>query len=369
MKVAVKFSPPMDYKGGSRRTFATNLIKSLYEKNQDISLFTQSSALFSDIHGLSIHHAENPFFQKSSFKKITSWLHQQANFENELLKHHIDVLYCPYNPEALYNTRKIPQIITVHDLIPVIWKDDFKITSTLWKYIYIPTINNATAVITVSENTKKDILNFCNISSDKVFVVPNGFSAFEDSQETAVTSVVKPYILCVCSVHYPHKNLIKLIESYHSISSSFPHKLVIVGRTVPRFTPEIKSKISVLGLSEKIVLLENLSNKELAGIYKNADLFVYPSIYEGFGIPPLEAMFHGTPVVASNATSMPEVCGDAVLYFNPQSVESIAEGITKSLSNFELRQKLILAGRERLKKFSWEKTAAGILEVCQMVCK
>lgn len=366
MKLAVKFSPSNKYQGGSGRTFASNLIQSLHKQHTNLKLFTESSDLFSDIEGLSLHHAENPFLQKSSTRKITSWLYQQAFFEHKLVRNNIDVLYCPYNHEALFSTQKIPQIITVHDLIPLIWQDDFKITANLWKYLYIPTIRNAKAVITVSENTKQDILKFCQISADKVFVVSNGFSAFTDFSDSGSSCIDNPYILYVCSTHYPYKNLLKLFEAYHTIHLKFPHKFVIVGKSVPRFSPQIKSKIAELGLEQKILLLENLSNSELTGLYKGADLFVYPSMYEGFGIPPLEAMFHGIPVVAAKAASIPEVCGQAALYIQPDSVGSIADGITKALTDSELRQKLQLAGREQVKKFSWEQTANKILEVCQM---
>jgi glycosyltransferase involved in cell wall biosynthesis len=171
--------------------------------------------------------------------------------------------------------------------------------------------------------------------------------------------------LYVSSNHYPYKNLIKLFEAYRSLHLHY--KLVVVGKTVPRFTPAVHAKISELGLGEKIVLLENLTSEKMLSIYKFADLFVYPSLYEGFGIPPLEAMFHNIPVVASETSSIPEVCGDAAVYINPHSVESIANGITKGLNDNDLRQKLQVLGQQRVSMFSWEKTAKGILEGCQIV--
>lgn len=366
MKIAVKFSPPNNYKGGSANTFSSFLIKSLNEQHKNIHLFTENPSLFSNIEGLSTYSAQNPLLKKSSLRKITSWIYQQLSFENELVKEGIDVLYCPYNYEALLHTRKIPQVITVHDLIPLMWQDDFKTTSTLWKYVYIPTIKNAKAIITVSENTKQDILNFCNISHEKVFVVYNGYSRLNDSYDKSNQSIVQtPYILYVSSSHYPYKNLIRLLEAYYDISQKYPHRLVIVGKSNSRFTPHIKTTISDLNLSKKIFLLENLSDIELSRVYQGADLFVYPSLYEGFGIPPLEAMSYDVPVIASNAASIPEVCGDAALYVEPKSIKNIVNAIDKGLNDIELRQMLILAGRERVKKFSWEKTANGILEVCK----
>ncbi|BBD57414.1 group 1 glycosyl transferase [Nostoc sp. HK-01] len=366
MRLGIKFSPPTKIKSGSAYTFATNLIPILYKQNPDLKIFTASPQVFSELEGLFINYTENPFWQSSPTKKIASWLYQQVTLEHQLIQEKVDTLYCPFNYESLLWTRKIPQVITVHDLIPLMWQEDFKATSTLWKYLYIPAIKNAKAIITESENTKRDILKFCNISHEKIFVIPIGFT-FKEIKSEDCSYKQEPYILYVCSTHYPYKNLPKLFTAYQAIHHNIPHKLVIVGKSIARFTPQIKAQISELGLSEKIVLRENLSDTELAIIYKNADLFVYPSLYEGFGIPPLEAMSYGVPVIASGVASIPEVCGDAAFYIEPHSVESIADGIVKGLTDSDLRQKLKIAGQERVKLFNWETSAEKILEVCQIV--
>jgi glycosyltransferase involved in cell wall biosynthesis len=111
-------------------------------------------------------------------------------------------------------------------------------------------------------------------------------------------------------------------------------------------------------------MMENLSNSTIANLYKYAALFVYPSLYEGFGIPPLEAMSYGIPVIASNKSSIPEVCGDAAHYFDPTSVDSIAEAILFGLSNRDLRTRLINSGFERLNYFRWDRTASMIIDIC-----
>ena len=365
MKLGIKFSP---LQHGSQSTFASNLIQALYNNHSDVELFTENSQLFSQIKGITIHHAENPFLKTGFLRKVRVWCRQQLSLEHDLIKKGIDILYCPYNSEALVKTSKIPQVITVHDLIPLMWQDDFQVTSQLWKYIYLPMIHKCRLIITVSENTKKDILRFCNISPDKVRVVYNGFSKFSshESKVNYFNYIGEPYILYVSSSHYPYKNLIKLFEAYSSIHLHLHHKLVVVGKTVPRFTPAVYAKVSELGLGEKIVLLEKLTDQKLSSIYKFADLFVYPSLYEGFGIPPLEAMFYNVPVVASEASSIPEVCGEAAIYINPDSVESIANGIIMALNDNNLKQKLQALGKQRASMFSWEKTAKGILESCQM---
>lgn len=368
MKIAIKFSPS-GYSGGSANTFALHLVKAIHQESKDIELFAQIPEVFSNVAGLSIEKTSNPFLQETLFKKITTWIYQQWSFESTLLKRSCDVLYCPYNNEALFHTRKIPQIITVHDLIPLLYPEDFKITSALWKYVHIPAIQNARAVITVSYSTKRDLLRFCNITEDKIFVVPIGFSNLTQysDEDSSVLPFEDPYILYVCSSQYPYKNLERLFEAYKTLSKSFPHKLVIVGKPVPRFTSNLNNFIVELNLQDKITFLSDLSNADLATIYRKADLFVYPSLYEGFGIPPLEAMACNVPVVASNASSIPEVCGDAALYIDPYSVEDLVSGMTRGLVDLSLREKLVIAGNDRVKLFKWEKTAQGVLEVCKKV--
>jgi len=225
----------------------------------------------------------------------------------------------------------------------------------------------ADLILCVSENTKKDILRFCDIPPNRVFVVPNGFSCKVEDLGGCSENKYGKYILYVSSSHYPYKNLSLLFDAYKNISSRFPHRLIIVGKSVPRFSYSVERKIADLGLSDKVILLENLMDHEMASLYRHADLFVYPSLYEGFGIPPLEAMAFCVPVVASNAASIPEVCGKAALYINPQNVDSITEGMYKGLTDRDLRQRLVTEGLERTKLFSWEKTAQAIITVCQNV--
>ncbi len=148
--------------------------------------------------------------------------------------------------------------------------------------------------------------------------------------------LVSPYILYVGN-DYPHKNLERLKLAH--------------------------AKLKERGLNYELILITTfVSEQELDNLYKNASLFVFPSLYEGFGLPPLEAMKRGVPVVSSNTSCIPEILGDAVLYFNPLNVDDMAERIKNTLINRELREELIKKGLERIKKYDWQKMAQETLE-------
>lgn len=204
--------------------------------------------------------------------------------------------------------------------------------------------------------------------SKPVYVVYNGvdhnkFRPLEASQIKAVKQKynLHSYILCLASEIRPNKNLHRLIEAYgHFGLSDFD--LVVVGNL---------KNLGKQHLAERLIKLQNCNRvhflgyvpDELPGLYCGAEVFVFPSLYEGFGMPPLEAMACGCPVVVSNTSSLPEVCGEAAYYVNPYEIESIAEGIRTVVSDSDLKRSLRQKGVERAKMFTWEKTVREILNV------
>lgn len=362
MKIAIRFSPPTDYRGGSQYTYASNLIGALYNLHKEIVLFTSSRQVFESIEGLSLHTISQAS-NKLDPKWIVSWFYHQLTIGRSLTREKCDVLFCPSQFESVLFPI-IPQVIIVNDLIPLIYPEYFK-TSILYRFPFKIAAKNAKVIVAISENTKKDIMRLYNIPAEKVFVVHIGYAKTDNILENNTQNPYGEYILNVPSNHYPHKNLLGLIEAYHRISLFSSHKLIIVGKTSPRFSNQIVAKIAQLGLSKRIMMLNNLTDEELAKIYQNADLFVYPSLYEGFGMPPLEAMSYGVPVIASSAASIPEACGDAAYYINPYCTDSLVDAIIKVLTDGKLRQELVGKGLERIKLFSWRKTAEGILHACQ----
>ena len=164
----------------------------------------------------------------------------------------------------------------------------------------------------------------------------------------------------------PYKNLERSLEAFALLNLK-EYKFVIGGKKDPRFFPRVRKKVDALSLKDRVVFLDYVPEENLPHLYSEAAAFVFPSLYEGFGLPPLEAMACGCPVVVSNTASLPEVCGNAAYYVDPYDVENIAEGIYKVIMNQTLRQNLIKKGLERAKFFSWEKSAEEHLKVFREV--
>lgn len=228
-------------------------------------------------------------------------------------------------------------------------------------------IKKTDVIITISKYVEREAREILNIRDGRVVTIHLGYNNIFKAigNEKAETRPSEDYILFVGSIE-PRKNLIRLLNAYlllpEYIRKGF--KLLLAGfkgwenKEIVELLGKLKGRVSYLGY---------VNNEELANLYRDASCFVYPSLYEGFGLPPLEAMACGCPVIISNVASLPEVCGDAGYYVDPYDVESIAEGICKALTDESLRQSLIRKGLERAKLFSWEKAAKEHLKVFEEV--
>ncbi len=269
------------------------------------------------------------------------------------------------------------EIITIHDLTPLRMKDFFKpgLRSGLALWIQSILAKRMKAVITDSEHSKSDIIEFLSIPQEKIYVIPLGVDKeFKPATIQKIKSVQKTYslpekyLLYVGDVN-PNKNLQVLLK----VVAKLKVNLVIVSRAFEKeLLPEIvnlRKIISELGINNLVKVLPSVQMDpvdDLAAIYSGALIYVQPSLYEGFGLPVLEAMACGVPVVSSNASSLPEVTGDAALLVKPTEI-GLAEGIKKLLSDDVLRKKMIKNGLTRAKKFDWEKTASLTLKVYEKV--
>lgn len=279
----------------------------------------------------------------------------------------LSLLYTPV-PEGIL-CPYFNQIVTVHDIIPFLYPKIHPKMKYYYRFVLPWLLKFAKAIICVSENTKKDIINAYSLKGNNIYVIYEGCKLKELSiKKNEIIKKrynIKKYILYVGDMR-PYKNLERTLEAFSRIQIKDLY-FVIGGKKDPRFYPEIEKKAKSLSLCDRVIFTDYIKEEELSLFYKEADLFIFPSLYEGFGLPPLEAMACGCPVVVSNAASLPEVCGDAAYYVNPYSVDSIAEGIYKVLTDEDLRQSLIQKGLERVKLFSWEKTAEQTLEVFEKV--
>jgi glycosyltransferase involved in cell wall biosynthesis len=232
----------------------------------------------------------------------------------------------------------------------------------------------ADAIIVISEHTKQDVMKLLGVPEGKIHVVLCAAAArFRPLPSMELNRVLSKYnleageyLLCVGNVE-PRKNLVRLVESYDLLRRSVGrlHPMVIAGGQ-GWHNSLIYKKVEELGLQQAVKFLGYVPDDDLPPLLNGALLFVYPSLYEGFGLPPLEAMACGTPVVASNNSSLPEVVGDAALTVDPHDVEGIAKAM-EQLLNEELRNEMRTRGLARAKLFSWERTARETLKVYEEV--
>ncbi len=230
-------------------------------------------------------------------------------------------------------------------------------------------------ILTVSEASKRDILHFFNVPPEKIVVVYNAIDDHfrETPPEDDVARVRERYQLDHQFVLYvgnikPHKNLVRLIEAFAELRrGDFEEvKLLIIGDEISKL-PALRRAVHRHKLHKHVRFLGYVSDHTLAILYRLAAVFVFPSLYEGFGLPPLEAMASGTPVITSNVSSLPEVAGDAAVLVDPYDVDSIVDGLRRILGNPALAADLRRKGLERSREFSWERSVEKTRQVYQEV--
>jgi glycosyltransferase involved in cell wall biosynthesis len=264
-------------------------------------------------------------------------------------------------------------VVTIHDCIHLMFPQYLpsKLAYVYAKASMWSATRKADRILTVSEASKRDILRFFDVKPEKVAVIHNAiderFLAPADATRMDLVrqryQLDHPFILYVGNIK-PHKNVERLIDAFGRARTAGPDglKLVIIGDELSRY-PALRQAVHRHKLDKQVRFLGFQPQETLAAFYRLARAFVFPSLYEGFGLPPLEAMACGCPVVASRAASLPEVCGDAAYYIDPMDVHSIAEGMYKVLVDDELRHSLTEKGGERAKLFTWERTAQQTLKV------
>jgi glycosyltransferase involved in cell wall biosynthesis len=261
-------------------------------------------------------------------------------------------------------------LVTVHDLkqfkLPESSGKLGWVKRTYTKRLIARSVRVADHVITVSENTKSDIVDVFGISPETVSVVPlgPGGGRMADPGDPPVSP---PYVCFVGTVR-PHKNVDMLIQSYQQYRRTGGSNvgLVVAGTTRSNYQTELEATIDDEYRND-IHFLGHVDDETVARLYAHASAFVFPSLYEGFGLPPLEAMGYGTPVIASNRASIPEVVGDAGEYFDPTSVDDLAVKLRAVLEDDSLRERLRNRGDERYEQFSWERTARETLEIYRQI--
>lgn len=247
------------------------------------------------------------------------------------------------------------QIVTHHD---VTYKRYPKSFSRKFKMLYgilVPLmLRNSHRLLTVSEFSKREINEVYGVSEKKISIIYNAVSG--DFAHSESSEKKEAYLLAVSSPNY-HKNFHGMIEAFLKIKG--PNcKLKVIGKASTSFA--VQDYTQLLKETGNIEFLGRVEDEQLVKLYQNALAFVFPSFYEGFGIPPLEAQACGCPVISSNTASMPEVLADSVVYFSPEDTDMMAEVMMKIISDEDLRSDLIMAGQENVKRFSWDTSATKI---------
>lgn len=274
-----------------------------------------------------------------------------------------DIIHESYYSDSPMIKSTCPRVITVHDMIHERFENEFQNDNTI--ALKKKSLSRADHIIAISNNTKKDLIEFYNIDKNKITTIYHGpTSNFNEikSVNKKMSPYKTPYLLYV-GHRSGYKNFNSLIKAI-GLSDKIKKSINVVAFGGAPFDKEEVKFIKSVGLKSNQVTHVSGDDSTLKNLYQSAEAFVYPSLYEGFGMPPLEAMANGCPVVSSNTSSMPEVIGDAAEYFNPESVEELLSAIENVLSS-NRKEELVNLGFKRVKMFSWKKCAKETLSVYQ----
>ena len=273
-----------------------------------------------------------------------------------------DVLFCPANMAPIFIPKSKKLVLTIHDLAFLTYPKSFSKSFQIYYSLLIPyNIKRADQIITISEASKKEIIDIFPQVKDKINIVVLGI----DKKYGIVKDLKKKkQILYVGSIN-ERKNLIGAIESFERLPKELDYSLVIVGNFFDIFSLSKKMKEVLFRAKKnnKIIFKQGLDDNALIVEYNVSRILIFPSFYEGFGLPPLEAMACGTPVITSNLSSMPEVCGDAALYVDPYNIEDITSKMEILINDKNLQKELVSKGLDKVRNFTWRKSALEHIKI------
>ncbi|MDD1682674.1 MAG: glycosyltransferase family 4 protein [Methanoregula sp.] len=300
------------------------------------------------------------------FRKMSS---SEITLKKIISRYHFDLWFCPFSnlePRPV----KIPSIVTIPDIQHEYYPGNFSNTELLSRKRYIkPSVEMTTEIITESDFSKKCFMEKLGVDPQKIHVIPLSADDRFSNPSKKASDVIKKFSLpdeyfLYPANGWPHKNHLALIEGFSLYRKSFstPLHLVLTGRGL-QGTAAVMNLIAQNNISAYVHILGYVENEDLPGLYKNAKALVFPSLFEGFGIPLLEAMAMGCPVIASDATCIPEVAGDAAYFFDAKNPRSICDAMHRIIDDNALREQLIRNGKNRVTRYSYEEVARRHLAV------
>jgi len=332
-------------------TYIKNLVPLVIEDFKQIKFFIMGKK--TDLSPLGL--LEKPNVEHIEFNAPIYTIKEQVLFPR-LIPKETSLFWAPhYNFPVLFRGNLLVSIMDIGHL--ALRQINHEPSKRLYaNFMFNQIKKRAIATIYISKFSKNEFNKYVGIPKFKQVITLLGINKdwFNISIEDQLYE--KPYILSVGNLK-PHKNLGALIKAFGRLRTKIPHNLVIVGKKEGFITGDNTLVEIANKFMDRIIFTGEVSHRDLKQYFKQADIFAFPSIYEGFGFPPLESMVAGTPVVASNAASIPEVCGDAVLYFDPFNIHDIAEKILNLITDVSLKDKLIKRSKNHVKKYTWDKTA------------
>lgn len=361
MRIAINLLPfGRDLAGTGR--YAKNILRSLKEIDHENEYF------------LILRHCSTHNFSESrNFRKIEIPLVPnrvvRIIFEQLCLPLLVRYLHCGilFTPSvAIPFWGKFRKITTIHDAAPFVFLTKYRwLRSVYVKFITRISAKLSDVIVTVSHDAKRAIFSYCKIPIDNIVVIHNGVDSIFLSDFKMINSSLKisgRYILSVGTIE-PCKNFTTLLEAYNILrNEGFPYKLVIVGGKAWGYEEFLK-RLKGLRLEKEVIVPGFVDDNELLALYDGAELFICVSLYEGFGIPVIEAMARGVPVIVSNLSCFPEIVRDVAILVDPLNACEIASKIQEVIGNEGLRKRMAIAGRKHTKAFTWNKSAEKLLEV------
>ncbi len=372
MKIAIDINELANISPSGVKTYTREIVNALLEVDQDNEYF------------LYAREKVKIRLSKNCHLKILKWpllFWTYTCFAREIKKQRPDILFMPIQsaPFLFFKPKKIKIVITVHDLAFLKFPKHFTFRNRLLLSWHTRrAVKMADKIIVPSQATENDLINLYGVDSDKVKVIYHGYGKIypmaSKRRKSSVLAISNPYILFVGTIQ-PRKNIINLVKAFETLKKGFKFqsptktkdkvsnfKLIIIGGKGWLWRKTLE-RIKKSPARKDIILTDAVSDRELAELYSQARIFILPSLYEGFGLPILEAFSYGAPVIASNNSSLAEITGEAGLLVDPNNPEEIAKAIEKIIKDDGLRNDLIKKGKERIKNFNWEKSARKHLRV------
>ena len=306
-----------------------------------------------------LNHVLVPGGEEGTAKqRLKRLLWTQLELPRSANRHKASLIFTPA-PEGYLGPQTIPQVVMVHDLRPISHPER-TVQSLYFRSWVPPLLKSCRHVLTNSEFTAREIQRCTGLADSRITVTPLGYDdqAFKPGPPSS-ESQERPYLLHVGQA-YPHKNQRRLIQAFAQVVPAHPElRLVLAGKPHPTETPLLQAMVRELGLQQHVEFRSYVPYAELPDLYRGASAFLYPSLWEGFGLPILEAMACGIPVITSSGSGTEEVAGDAAILVDPKNISTLVDALRQVIEQPDQASRLRLRGLERARHYSWTHTAAA----------